>query len=30
MSPLILDGHIIAVDTFETAHDDLMGKIVMA
>jgi Peptidase S24-like len=30
MSPLILDGYIIAVDTSDTAHDDLMGKIVVA
>lgn len=30
MSPLILDGYIIAVDTCDTAHDDLIGKIVVA
>jgi transcriptional regulator with XRE-family HTH domain len=30
MSPLILDGYIIAVDTADTAHDDLIGKIVVA
>jgi len=30
MSPLILDGYIIAVDTSDTAHDDLIGKIVVA
>ena len=30
MSPLILDGYIIAVDTSDTAHDDLIGKIVAA
>jgi phage repressor protein C with HTH and peptisase S24 domain len=30
MSPLILDGYIIAVDTSDTAHDDLSGKIVVA
>lgn len=30
MSPLILDGYIIAVDTSDTAHDDLVGKIVVA
>jgi phage repressor protein C with HTH and peptisase S24 domain len=30
MSPLILDGYIIAVDTSETSHDDLAGNIVVA
>jgi transcriptional regulator with XRE-family HTH domain len=30
MSPLILDGYIVAVDTSETSHDDLVGKIVVA
>lgn len=30
MSPLILDGYIIAVDTSKTSHDDLIGKIVVA
>ena len=30
MSPLILDGYIIAVDTSDTARDDLIGKIVVA
>ena len=30
MSPLILDGYIMAVDTSDTAHDDLLGKIVVA
>jgi SOS-response transcriptional repressor LexA len=30
MSPLILDGYIIAVDTFEVRHDALVGKIVLA
>jgi SOS-response transcriptional repressor LexA len=30
MSPLILDGYIIAVDTSDTAHDGLIGKIVVA
>ena len=30
MSPLILDGYIIAVDTSDSSHDDLLGKIVMA
>jgi len=30
MSPLILDGYIIAVDTSDTAHGDLIGKIVVA
>lgn len=30
MSPLILDGYIVAVDTSDTAHDDLIGKIVVA
>jgi SOS-response transcriptional repressor LexA len=30
MSPLILDGYIIAVDTSETLHDGLVGQIVVA
>lgn len=30
MSPLILDGYIIAVDTSDAAHDDLIGKIIVA
>ena len=30
MSPLILDGYIIAVDTCDTAHNDLIRKIVVA
>jgi len=30
MSPLILDGYIIAVDTSNTSRDDLVGKIVVA
>jgi hypothetical protein len=30
MSPLILDGYIIAVDTFDVRHDALVGKIVLA
>jgi DNA-binding XRE family transcriptional regulator len=30
MSPLILDGYIIAVDTSEAQHDALVGKIVLA
>jgi transcriptional regulator with XRE-family HTH domain len=30
MSPLILDGYIIAVDTFDVQHDALIGKIVLA
>ncbi|MGC1417550.1 MAG: S24 family peptidase [Candidatus Acidiferrum sp.] len=30
MSPLILEGYIIAVDTFEVGHDQLVGKIVLA
>ena len=30
MSPLILDGYIIAVDTSITSHDDLVGRIVVA
>jgi DNA-binding XRE family transcriptional regulator len=30
MSPLILDGYIIAVDTSDTAHDKLVGQIVVA
>jgi SOS-response transcriptional repressor LexA/DNA-binding XRE family transcriptional regulator len=30
MSPLILDGYIIAVDTSETSHDELVGQIVVA
>jgi SOS-response transcriptional repressor LexA/DNA-binding XRE family transcriptional regulator len=30
MSPLILDGYIIAVDTSEVSRDDLVGQIVVA
>jgi phage repressor protein C with HTH and peptisase S24 domain len=30
MSPLILDGHIIAVDTSQVSRDPLVGKIVVA
>jgi SOS-response transcriptional repressor LexA len=30
MSPLILDGYLIAVDTSDVSHDDLVGKIVVA
>jgi transcriptional regulator with XRE-family HTH domain len=30
MSPLILDGYLIAVDTSETAHDKMLGQIVVA
>ena len=30
ISPLSLDGYIIAIDTCETAHDDLSGKILVA
>jgi SOS-response transcriptional repressor LexA/DNA-binding XRE family transcriptional regulator len=30
MSPLILDGYIIAVDTSVTTHDQLVGQIVVA
>jgi transcriptional regulator with XRE-family HTH domain len=30
MSPLILDGYIIAVDTSVIAHDDLLGQMVVA
>jgi phage repressor protein C with HTH and peptisase S24 domain len=30
MSPLILDGYIIAVDTSEVRHDCLTGQIVVA
>ena len=30
MSPLILDGYIIAVDTSATENDDLVGHIVVA
>ena len=30
MSPLILDGYIIAVDTSATENDDLVGQIVVA
>lgn len=30
MSPLILDGYIIAVDTFDVQHDKLVGQIVVA
>jgi SOS-response transcriptional repressor LexA len=30
MSPLILDGYIIAVDTSEVRHDKLIGQIVVA
>jgi DNA-binding XRE family transcriptional regulator len=30
MSPLILDGYIIAVDTSQVSRDDLVGKVVVA
>ena len=30
MSPLILDRHLIAVDTSDVSHDDLVGKIMVA
>jgi SOS-response transcriptional repressor LexA len=30
MSPLILDGYIIAVDTADVLHDELLGQIVVA
>jgi phage repressor protein C with HTH and peptisase S24 domain len=30
MSPLILDGYIIAVDTSDVSRDDLIGQIVVA
>jgi len=30
MSPLILDGYIIAVDTSDNANDRLVGQIVLA
>ncbi len=30
MSPLILDGYIVAVDTSATENDDLVGQIVIA
>jgi DNA-binding XRE family transcriptional regulator len=30
MSPLILDGYIVAVDTSDVSHDDLLGQIVVA
>ena len=30
MSPLILDGYIIAVDTSSTENDRLVGQIVVA
>jgi phage repressor protein C with HTH and peptisase S24 domain len=30
MSPLILDGYIIAIDTSNVSHDDLIGHIVVA
>jgi phage repressor protein C with HTH and peptisase S24 domain len=30
MSPLILDGYIIAVDTSDISRDDLIGQIVVA
>jgi len=30
MSPLILDGYIIAIDTLEVHHDELVGQIVVA
>jgi phage repressor protein C with HTH and peptisase S24 domain len=30
MSPLILDGYIIAVDTSDDSRDDLRGEIVVA
>ena len=30
MSPLIFDGYLIAVDTSETAHEKMLGQIVVA
>ena len=30
MAPMILDGNIIAVDTSETDHEKLIGKVVVA
>ena len=30
MSPLILDGYLIAVDTSEVSHDEVLGQIVVA
>jgi phage repressor protein C with HTH and peptisase S24 domain len=30
MSPLILDGYIVAVDTSDVSRDDLLGQIVVA
>jgi hypothetical protein len=30
MSPLILDGYIVAVDTSDVSHDNLLGQIVVA
>ena len=30
MSPLILDGYIIAIDTRDVDHDKLVGQIVVA
>ena len=30
MSPLILDGYIIAVDTSIVSHDELLSQIVVA
>ena len=30
MSPLILDGYVIAVDTLDMHHDKLVGQIVVA
>ena len=30
MSPLILDGYIVAVDTSSTENNDLVGQIVIA
>lgn len=30
MSPLILDGYIVAIDTSNVSHDDLLGRIVVA
>ena len=30
MSPLILDGYIVAVDTSDVSHEDLLGQIVVA
>ena len=30
MSPLILDGYIIAIDTLDVNHDKLVGEIVVA